>query len=118
MEFRTLGGLEVWESGRPVPLTGAIQRSVVAYLLLRANELVSVQECADELWGPSAPVTAGKMVQNAISSLRKLDGFAKILVTRPGGYSLEIDLEHVDAHRFEREVEQARTALAVGSPEA
>ena len=117
MEFRTLGGLEVWERGTPVPLRGAIQRSVLAYLLLHPNEAVPVSQVVDELWGVAPPPTATKMVQNAVSSLRKLDGFAEILVTRPGGYALELVREQVDAHRFERLVEQARAALAGGAPE-
>jgi DNA-binding SARP family transcriptional activator len=118
MEFRTLGGLEVWADGKPVPLRGAIQRSVLAYFLLHPNELVPVHQVVEELWGLAPPPTATKMVQNAVSNLRKLDGFSEILVTRPGGYSLDLDREQLDAHRFERLVEQARTALAAGSPDA
>ena len=43
-----------------------------------------------------------------MSQLRKLvHGEGTILVTRPGGYVLEVDPADVDAHRFERAVTAA-----------
>jgi DNA-binding SARP family transcriptional activator/class 3 adenylate cyclase/tetratricopeptide (TPR) repeat protein len=117
MEFRTLGELEVWDEGKPVPLRGSIQRSVLAYLLLHANELVPVHQVVDELWGVAPPPTAAKMVQNAVSGLRKLDGFAETLLTRTGGYVLQLEHEQLDSRRFEQLVEQAREALAAGAPD-
>ena len=40
MEFRILGPLEVVEHGRSLPLGGARQRTLLALLLTRANEVV------------------------------------------------------------------------------
>jgi DNA-binding SARP family transcriptional activator len=117
VEFRTLGGLEVWADGKPVPLRGSIQRSVLAYLLLRPNEIVPLHELVDELWGASPPPTAAKMVQNAVSRLRKLSGFSGALVTHPGGYALGLEPDQLDARRYERLVDQARASLAAGAPE-
>jgi DNA-binding SARP family transcriptional activator/tetratricopeptide (TPR) repeat protein len=117
VEFRTLGALEVWDGGKLVPLRGSIQRSVLAYLLLHVNEVVPLRELVDELWGLSAPPTAAKMVQNAVSGLRKLNGLSEALATRPGGYVLQLERDQVDARRFERLVEEARAALAAGEPE-
>src|SRR5262249_48674179 len=116
MEFRTLGELEVWHADSPVPIRGAVQRSVLALLLLRANDVVRTEDLVEELWGTQAPHTAPKMIQNAVSHLRK-SGLAEILATRAGGYTLPIDPERVDATRFERLVEQARESLAAGMPE-
>jgi DNA-binding SARP family transcriptional activator len=115
IEFRTLGELEVWDEGQPVELRGAVQRSVLALLLLRANVVVRVEEVVDELWGEAAPPTAAKMVQNAVSKLRK-GGLATALATRAGGYVLHVDPDSVDAFRFQRLLQQAREALAAGSP--
>src|SRR4051794_29606092 len=117
MEFRTLGELEVWRADAPVPIRGAVQRSVLALLLLRANDVVRVEDLVEELWGPAAPTTAPKMIQNAVSKLRK-SGMAEMLATRAGGYVLQVDPEQVDATRFERLVERARESLAAGMPEA
>src|SRR5436305_8730779 len=116
MEFRTLGELEVWHANTPVPIRGAVQRSVLALLLLKPNAAVRLEDLVEELWGPSAPTTAPKMIQNAISKLRK-SGMAEVLATRAGGYVLQIDPEQVDATRFERLVERARESLAAGMPD-
>jgi len=116
MEFRTLGELEVWHADSPIPIQGAVQRSVLALLLLRANAVVRLEDLVEELWGPAAPHTAPKMIQNAVSKLRK-SGMAGVLATRAGGYSLQIDPEQVDATRFERLVDRARESLADGMPE-
>ena len=43
MEFRTLGELEVWHADSPVPIKGAVQRSVLALLLMRANDVVRLR---------------------------------------------------------------------------
>src|SRR3954452_9195731 len=116
MEFRTLGELEVWHADSPVPIQGSVQRSVLALLLLRANDVVRLDDLVEELWGPSAPTTAPKMIQNAVSKLRK-SGMAEVLATRAGGYMLHVDPDQVDATRFERLVDRARESLAAGSPE-
>src|SRR5436305_3268345 len=117
MEFRTLGELEVWHANTPVPIRGAVQRSVLALLLLKPNAVVRLEDLVDELWGPAAPTTAPKMIQNAISKLRK-SGMAEVLATRAGGYVLQVDPDQVDATRFERLVDRARQSLAAGMPEA
>ncbi|MDX6426512.1 MAG: hypothetical protein QOD52_1917, partial [Gaiellaceae bacterium] len=83
---------------------------------MRANALVRFDDLIDEIWGESAPQTAPKMVQNAVSKLRK-SGFAEVLTTRAGGYVLQVDPDAVDARRFERLLEQSRAALAANRPE-
>ncbi|MEJ7569603.1 MAG: helix-turn-helix domain-containing protein [Gaiellaceae bacterium] len=41
-----------------LPLGGAKQRSLLAILLLRAGEVVSVDRLIDELWGEAPPEDA------------------------------------------------------------
>ena len=110
MEFRILGSLEVLADGRPVPLGGARQRAVLAILLLHRGEVVSVDRIVDELWGERPPDTATKTVQVYVSRLRKALGEGA-LVTRGGGYALEVDADQVDADRFERLAAEGREAL-------
>ncbi|MFL5929323.1 MAG: BTAD domain-containing putative transcriptional regulator, partial [Gaiellaceae bacterium] len=116
MEFRTLGELEVWHADSPLPVRGAVQRSVLALLLLRANDVVRLEDLVEELWGAEAPQTAPKMIQNAVSQLRK-SGMAEVLATKAGGYTLQIDPDQVDSTRFERLLDRARESLAAGMPE-
>jgi DNA-binding SARP family transcriptional activator len=89
MEFRILGSLEVLVDGRQIPLAGARQRALLAILLLHRGEVVSVDRIVDELWGERPPDTAVKTVQVYVSRLRKLLG-DEVLVTRGGGYALEV----------------------------
>ena len=117
MEFRILGSLEVRNANEdPVPLSGARQRALLAILLLRANERVSVEQLADDLWSGKQPQTALNALQVHVSHLRKL--FAAktpdtqpVLVTDPGGYRLEIEPDALDAKRFEALVAESRHAL-------
>ena len=91
-----LGPLEVVENNRPLALGGAKQRSLLAVLLLRANQAVSSDRLIDELWGGSPPATAGKIVQVYVSRLRKQLGEARLL-TRASGYLLRVDPAEADA---------------------
>jgi DNA-binding SARP family transcriptional activator len=115
MEFRTLGELEVRDGENVVPIRGAVQRSVIAVLLVRANTVVRVDDLIDEVWGDHAPESAPKMVQNAVSKLRQ-NGLGEKLATRAGGYVLQIEPGEVDARRFEQLLDDARLALAEGDP--
>ncbi len=67
MDFRLLGPLEVSEQDRPLALGGVKQRSLLALLLLQANELVSTDRLIDQLWGGAPPATAAKTVQVYVS---------------------------------------------------
>jgi YVTN family beta-propeller protein len=110
MQFRILGSLEVAKDGRPVTLGGTRQRAVLAILLLHRREVVSVDRLVDELWGERPPDTATKTVQVYVSRLRKELGEGAVL-TRGGGYVLDIEPEQLDAARFERLAHEGRSAL-------
>jgi len=58
MEFRVLGPLEVIGSDGPLDLGGVKQRSVLAVLLLHANQVVSRDGLVDSLWGARPPLTS------------------------------------------------------------
>jgi len=120
MDFRILGPLEALEGRQRVALGGSKRRGVLALLLLHANETLSTDRMIDELWGEHPPAAAAKTLQVHISRLRKAlgGGSADVVVTRDHGYELQLDPEHLDAHRFERLVAEARTELDGGRPEA
>src|SRR4051812_1554365 len=101
MEFRILGSFEALAEGQPVALGGARQRAVLAVLLLHRGEAVAAARIVDELGGERPPDTATKTVQVYVSRLRKAFGDGTI-VTRGGGYALEVGADDVDADRFER----------------
>ena len=116
MEVRVLGPLEVVDGDRSLPIGGGRQRKLLAILLLHANEFVPSDRLIDELWGDDRPDTAVKALQGYVSQLRKTLG-ADALVTRPGGYLLELAPGQLDLHRFEQLVDGAREAEPRGAAE-
>ena len=55
-------------------LGGDRQRAVLGHLLLHRNEVVASERLIDELWGERPPPTAGKILQNYVSQLRRALG--------------------------------------------
>lgn len=119
MEYRILGPLEVLENGRPLALGRLKERTVLAVLLLHANEFVSRERLIDELWGASPPATARKAVNVYISKLRQTltrNGHEPI-ATADGGYRLLVDLDLLDADGMRGLVAAARKRMAGGEAE-
>jgi YVTN family beta-propeller protein len=114
VEFKLLGPVEVRIGGSVVPLSGAKQRALLAMLLLHTNEVVSRDWLIDELWGEVWTPSAGHRLETQISRLRKTLELNGQLVSGRGGYALEIDPMLIDAHRFERLVEEGRREAAAG----
>jgi DNA-binding SARP family transcriptional activator len=112
MEFRILGPLTAVDDGRAVELPRRKHRALLAALLLRAGETVSGDRLIEDLWGESPPRTARDALQNYVSLLRKSLG-SDVLVTREGGYLLDVSPEQVDAVRFQRLAAEARE---IGTP--
>jgi DNA-binding SARP family transcriptional activator/streptogramin lyase len=108
MEFRILGPLEVVDEGRPVVLQRGKQLALLAYFLLHPNELVSTDRLIDALWGERPPPTAAKILQNAVSQLRRALGEDR-LVTQAPGYRFRLEQDELDLHRFEKLAQEGRT---------
>ncbi|HWM13661.1 MAG TPA: BTAD domain-containing putative transcriptional regulator [Gaiellaceae bacterium] len=103
-----------------LPLGGARQRSLLALLLLHANESVSRERLIAGVWGGERPTTFGATLNVHLSKIRKLlaaAGTDATLVTELNGYVLRIDPERLDVHRFEQRVREGRQALVAGRSE-
>src|SRR5215211_283496 len=118
MDFRILGPLQVLDEERVLHVGGGKQRSVLALLLLHANEVVSSDRLIDELWPEQQPPSAANIVQAHVSRLRKaLDGGGeRILPTRGRGYELRVEPGQLDVDRFRRLLEKGREMIAAGDP--
>ena len=117
MDYGILGPLEFADGDREVRIAAGKPAAVLAFLLLHANEVVPSDRLVDELWNGGAPATASKIVQNAVSSLRReleAPGDRRVLLTRPPGYLLEIAPDELDASRFAALVAEGRRALEDG----
>lgn len=119
IEYRILGPLEVRAAGRHVEVGGPKMRVLLAIFLLRPNEVVSRLAVIRELWGARPPGDAQHALDVYVCRLRKVLGDAArgpVMITRPGGYGLQVAAGQLDAHRFERLLAEGRTALADGLP--
>ncbi len=116
MEFQILGPLEVRREGGQVALGAAKQRALLAILLVRANEVVSIDRLIEELW-PEPPETAANTLQVYVGKLRKAlepdrarGAQGALLVTRAPGYLLRVEPDELDADRFERLTYEGKSA--------
>jgi DNA-binding SARP family transcriptional activator len=120
MKFFVLGSLAVTDGATPVDLGGLKQRAVLGYLLLHANQVVPNSRMLDALWDGQPPSTARKMVQNAVSAIRRMLACAEQtcsaeLVTHAPGYQLHVAQNDTDIHRFRSLVHKGRDAVASGA---
>ena len=116
LRYQILGPFEVRHGRTQVALGSAKQRALLAILLVRANELVPSDRLIEELW-PEPPETAANTLQVYVGRLRKAlepertpGAPAELLVTQTPGYMLRVEPDELDADRFERLLDQGRTA--------
>ncbi|KAB1162112.1 hypothetical protein F6X68_01190, partial [Micromonospora sp. AMSO12t] len=72
MRFSVLGSTEVTNNGHHLELGGIRQRAILGYLLLNANKVVATSQILHAMWDGNPPPTARKMVQNAVSGIRRM----------------------------------------------
>lgn len=118
MEFGVLGNLEVRRAGGAVVLGSYKQRSLLALLLIHANEVVSADRIIDELWGDE--LVPGRQnalwvhmsnLRSAVEPDRPRRSEGTILLTRAPGYMLHVDPVAIDACRFQELVGEGRRLL-------
>jgi predicted ATPase/DNA-binding SARP family transcriptional activator len=114
VEVRILGPIEV-AADRPVALT-AMQRRLLAALVSHAGEACPGDVLIEELWGASGPASAAKLLQVYVSQLRKALPAPARIHTRARGYALELAGASLDAHRFERLLDEGRAVRCDGNP--
>ena len=117
MEFRILGPVEVVDGDRRIPLGGRKRRALLAMLILRRQQVVSVDELIDALWGDDPPKTAEHSVQVYVSELRKaLGGMGEdgnvVVARHDPGYALDVPPSAIDLYRFD--VLRGRGQAALG----
>ncbi|MEV0251812.1 AfsR/SARP family transcriptional regulator [Nocardia sp. NPDC050712] len=122
MEFRILGELDVLDSGTQIRLGGVTRRAVLGYLLLHNNQVVPASQLREALWNDDPPATSRKIVQNAVSAIRKVlacheSAAGAVLLTQDPGYLLRVDPDVVDLCLFRQLVQRGNAELASGEAE-
>jgi DNA-binding SARP family transcriptional activator len=111
VSFGLLGPVEAWRGAEPLALGGPRRRAVLALLLLRANQVVSLDRLADDLYAGEPPSSAATQIHGHVSALRRtLAADAGMLATRPPGYVLRVAAGELDLTLFEQELARAERA--------
>ncbi|WP_250036479.1 AfsR/SARP family transcriptional regulator [Paractinoplanes maris] len=110
MRYQILGPLLVEYEGQTRPVTGGKVRTMLAALLLHANQQLSVAQLAQRMWPGDAPHSLRRVVQTNIVRLRHELPWPGSVVTGPAGYSVLVEPGDLDVHVFDRLVDEAATA--------
>ena len=120
VDFRVLGQLEVDRRGASVALGSFKQRSLLALLLIHANQVVSTDRIIDELWGDQPHADRQNALWVHVSNLRSAlepdrekRSEGTLLLTRSPGYMLQVGPDELDSARFERLVAEGRGLIDV-----
>ena len=109
MRFRVLGPVELVDpDGESVPVGSPNQQRILALLLSRVGQVVTIDTIVDALWRDDPPRSAVATLRTYVSRLRASLG--DDLATRGSGYALVVDATDVDAGRFEMLVSEAAAA--------
>ncbi|MCW2881527.1 MAG: High-affnity carbon uptake protein Hat/HatR, partial [Sphaerisporangium sp.] len=115
MEFHVLGSLGVSRDGHLVPVGGAPKlRLILAALLSKAGQPVSIDWLITAVWGDQPPASARRNIHLYVHQLRRAFG-GHVLPGRPGGYAIITDT--LDATRFRSLAAQGSAALDRGDLE-
>ncbi|UWZ34646.1 winged helix-turn-helix domain-containing protein [Dactylosporangium roseum] len=86
---------------------------MLGVMVMEANQLVTVDQLLDRVWGGQPPSRGRETVYNYVSRLRtalRAAGDEVRLHSRSGGYLLTVDEQAADIHRFRALVTQGRGA--------
>ncbi|WP_327309941.1 AfsR/SARP family transcriptional regulator (plasmid) [Streptomyces sp. NBC_01298] len=124
MKIRVLGPLNAEVNGVSIVPTAGKPRQLLALLALYPGRVVPVPTLMEELWGTELPQSALTTLQTYILQLRRrlgtamgpdTQGSAKdVLVTRYGGYLLQVPSEAVDVHSYESLAAEGQQAFEEG----
>ena len=106
---RLLGPVDVvTDDGSERQSGSALQRTILALLGLHAGQVLSPDWLMEHVWGDNRPESGATALRFHVSKLRKeIDNVVPIL-TRPGGYTLDVPRETVDALRLDDAVRDVR----------
>ncbi|MFI5807643.1 BTAD domain-containing putative transcriptional regulator [Streptomyces sp. NPDC051561] len=128
MDVKVLGPLTVDEQGISIVPTAAKPRQILALLAMQSDHVVTVPTLMEEIWGEHIPRSAATTLQTYVLQLRRklaaaLEGgpgrqAKDVLVTRHGGYLLQVQPGVVDLQEFEQLKASGRSAHESGDHRA
>jgi DNA-binding SARP family transcriptional activator len=123
IDFRLLGPVEAYVGSERIDIGYPMHRLMLALLLAAKGRSVSVEWLMDQMWGEQLPKTARDLIYGYISDLRTFlsrgrEGGGELLPQHNGGYRVQVELDHVDACRFEDLVKRGRRLAGQNDAEA
>ena len=123
IKFSVLGPVRAWRGPVELNVGRNQQRAIFALLLIRANQLVPVDDMMELLWEENPPTSAVNVVHKYIGSIRHLlepgleaRASGRWLTRHGVGYRLAADENMSDLLAFRRKVKDARSVRAANRP--
>jgi DNA-binding SARP family transcriptional activator/tetratricopeptide (TPR) repeat protein len=113
-----LGPLEVRAGGQQVAIAGPLPRRLLALLVTRPGQFLTVGALIDGLWADNPPAAARATLQSHVARLRHSLGDSGLVDGGPAGYRLAIHAADVDAFVFVAAVQTGHRALVDGNAAA
>jgi DNA-binding SARP family transcriptional activator len=113
VQFRVLGQVDACVDGHTLDLGHARRRSVLAVLLIEANQVVTADQLVEQIWNAApAPRDPHSVLRTYLWHLRRtLAAVEDCALVRHGrGYQLEVDESCVDMNRFHALLARTETA--------
>jgi DNA-binding SARP family transcriptional activator len=113
--FNVLGPLRAEWDGRPIPIRGVQQRTLLILLLVHRDRGISADALVEALFDGPEPNTGLKRLHVTVSRLRQMlltESGETLISTEAGGYRLDASRVDLDVDRFESAISEARTLFA------
>ena len=116
-----LGPLRLYVGDREVTVPALRPRALLGLLAIRANAVVQSDRLIDELWDGVVTPGAAVTLRSYISVLRRAfygasAGADSVLATAAAGYRIDLEADHIDAHRLRRLVGEGHEHLRRACP--
>ena len=110
MQFRVLScTVAAWHDGEELSLGRRQERCLLGLLLLNAGLVVSADHLVDQLWPEGPPTSGRRTLQTYVARLRGLLApYGVQIITQGAGYSIGVDRDQIDVHRFTAQIARAR----------
>ncbi|MFC7386841.1 AfsR/SARP family transcriptional regulator [Sphaerisporangium rhizosphaerae] len=113
MEFRIMGSLQVQDGARDRTPTAPKHRDLLAVFVLNARRPMTLARLRGLLWPREDGDRSDSLLRGYIGRLRQLLG-KDVITTTSGTYTLAIEEDRLDVHRFRRLVERGLRAAREG----
>ncbi|MEV4179203.1 BTAD domain-containing putative transcriptional regulator [Nonomuraea sp. NPDC049709] len=113
VRFSVLGPLTMTRDGMTWSVPGGKIRVLLATLLLRPNQFVTLDQLTERLWPQQPPQNPNRVLQTNIVRLRQSLDLNRAIETEEGGYLLRLEPDQLDLLEFQQLM---RRAAATASP--